>query len=211
MSVFGDVLLPEVCEEAALATLWAWMPTYMANIEREAGVAPGTVARPKSWKIITDWDQVDADRGFPALAVVATGVTDPVRDPDGTYSGWVSLTIGAAAVAKDRYAAHRTASRLLMAALATLLGKPHLPGEDPDGEGVAIAVDWPSGINATETPPGDKRNRSACTAELRFHVVGIATVGAGPVEAVPGDGTDDVAPWPTANDVDIDITVTTRA
>ncbi len=216
MTAFGAFTLLDRIEAAALATLWHWLPTYLSKVEVQAGLTAGDIPRPESWKIIASWDELDTDGAspYPALAVISPGATDLQRNSRMGHDGWANLTVGAAVSAENRRFARITAQRLCVAAWLVLLDKHELRADlgddgwswdedhDPIAEGVRTL-----GPDLTQTPPGDRRNRAACTVDMGFYIPNLVTQDPGPEAPGAADGITPVPDWPTADAVDIDIDI----
>lgn len=53
---YGPIVSDEQIRAAAVQTCEAWMPEYLANLERKNGLAKGAIARPQSYHGGVDWD-----------------------------------------------------------------------------------------------------------------------------------------------------------
>lgn len=98
--IFGDVIDVDLIEQAARATLKAWMPDTLAHQERRRGLAPGTLPRPRSWPTVSDFDPLPHEQ-LPSLVLVSPGTSGgPDRSADTVRATW-RLEVVAAIAGKD--------------------------------------------------------------------------------------------------------------
>lgn len=110
---FGPLLISTDIDDAAIATLQAWLPTYLGQIERERGLR---VPRPRAASYFTALEEEPGemlDRALPAI-VVTTARTDsePSIAGDGTYLADWRLTVSAIVRGPTADLTKRIASRL---------------------------------------------------------------------------------------------------
>lgn len=83
---FGAIKTGTDLRRAALATLQLWMPTYIAEIARQAGLVPPGIpglAAIASWQVVANFDELP-DSNLPCLMVTSPGVAGkPVRHGSG--------------------------------------------------------------------------------------------------------------------------------
>jgi len=94
VSPFGAIKTGTDVRDAFRSTLIAWMPTYLAEVARQAGLVPLTPGQPalapvRSWKVVTDFNSIPDD-AMPAAMVSSTGtVGRPERRAGGiTRATW---------------------------------------------------------------------------------------------------------------------------
>lgn len=92
---FGPLICETDLEMAAATTLVLWLPTYLAQAERERGLTNRTIARPvpRSFAAHIDEDTF-LDERLPAVIIVAAQTADdPVMNMDGLYNATYRLTV----------------------------------------------------------------------------------------------------------------------
>lgn len=128
MSEFGAILDYGQVENAVRDVILAWIDTYLIAVERENDIAPRTITRPRSWKVL-DLLELTPEQNLPAVYVISGGdEEDPRVEAD--RSETAQLSMGVIMVGKDT---NRDSTRVLArrygAALATLIDhKAYLAG-----------------------------------------------------------------------------------
>lgn len=84
---------------AVQSTLEAWLPTYIADAERRAGLAARTIDLPRSWRRLARFDTVAADQ-LPAVFVTSPGIEVVERRGSGEHDA--TWRIAVTAVARGR-------------------------------------------------------------------------------------------------------------
>lgn len=110
MSVFGPVVTGNDVALAVRAWLQYWLPTYLAEAERDSGREPGTLPLPRSWTSAPAFYQFN-DQQLPAAIVVSTGTDEITRRGDGSYGGVFGITAFVLAKGHDRENALELADR----------------------------------------------------------------------------------------------------
>src|SRR4051812_42745433 len=113
MSQFGRIISDDQVEDAVVDTLRKWTPTYLAEVERQRGLAPGYYQRPvdSSFLLHTDFDKWPEEM-LPVVEVISPGVDDdPPRKGAGDYHahfmiGVIGIVSGAGQLESRRFA-HR--------------------------------------------------------------------------------------------------------
>src|SRR3954462_14533195 len=96
LSLFGRLVGAHHVEDAALAVLRYWLPTYLHEVERQSGQTPGALAKPRSYRVSSDVEKMPEDQ-TPAVVIRSPGVADnPQMNGAGIYEA--QFTIEAAAV-----------------------------------------------------------------------------------------------------------------
>lgn len=136
LSPFGDLFILSDLEAAARDTLQKWMPTYLAELDRQhnAPVPHPGIATPAS--VVTH--RLDApwpDENLPRIVVQCPGTTSLERRGDGWYDAWYALTVICVVAAPSLDDTLKLSAFYAAAARAILLQKPTL-------EGVASASRW---------------------------------------------------------------------
>jgi len=190
-SIFGPIITDDQVEEAVLATLRKWLPTYMAEVERQVGLDAGFYELPvaSSYTARTDFDNWPEDM-LPAIVAIGTGIEDdPVKDGYGLMRGKFLIGITGIVTSTDKLSTRRYAARLGGAVRAALVQHASL---DLALGGRVRGVDLVGGRN-NELPTEDERtiwaNRQLFTVEIGEF---LSTVGPDADTPQP-DPTD---PWP---------------
>lgn len=96
-SQFGTLYTYTDAEQDILAHYKLWMDTWLAARERNVGIVPGTIARPRSWIIKRTFTTFPGEESTPLIALISDGFADPTRR-SGTGQHHASLRVGVAAV-----------------------------------------------------------------------------------------------------------------
>lgn len=123
MSLFGLIITDDQVEDAILATLRKWLPTYLSEVERQVGLTAGYYQRPveSSYTARTDFDNWPEDM-IPAIVAITIGLDDePPKDGGGHYRGQFAVGVSAIAESTDRVSTRRFAYRLGAAVRAALV------------------------------------------------------------------------------------------
>jgi hypothetical protein len=115
--------------EAARATLQAHLVDYIAQIERERGLAPRTIAAPKSWDLTLDLRRARDEGNHPRILIECPGLDDdPERGGDGFWRAPWALVVSAVVSARDDESTERLARRYAAAIRECLQRNPTLLG-----------------------------------------------------------------------------------
>lgn len=205
MSIFGRILDDSDIENAIEAVLKRWLPTYLAEVERQHDLTPPFYKRPSSWGIHSEMYKWEED-ALPHILIIATGNNDqPVKDGRGQHRArWY---IGVAAVVSasgetGTLAKQNTrlmANRYAAAIRAILVQKQSLDGAL---DGTVRGIDWVDG-RANDMNPGDERTIWASRQVFTIEVDDVVSKNHGPVEPDPPDDPDAPLPdYPVVPDVD---------
>jgi hypothetical protein len=86
--IFGDVFDVDGLEQAALATLKAWLPSHLAHQETRRGFPQRTIPQPRSWPTVDEFDPEPHEQ-LPSIVLVSPGTTGDIRrGPRGTTATW---------------------------------------------------------------------------------------------------------------------------
>lgn len=185
MTIFGKIVTDDQVEDAVLSILKKWMPTYLAEVERQVGLVAGHYTRPRSWRVRNDIDKLPEDM-LPMIIVVSAGLEDPASK-DGRQSMRAAWAIGVAAIASsiNQDESRRYAYRLGAAIRAALVQHQSLDGALG---GSVTGVRWLDGRN-NELPQPDPGERTIWATRQVFAVdlKNVLTQTGGPVrpDAVP--------------------------
>lgn len=90
---FGTLVVETDVDTAVVATLRKWLPTYIAQVERERNLAVGALARPVAGSYAnTLEDDEFVDHRLPAIIVTTAATNDVERFGDGSYAAmWMTV------------------------------------------------------------------------------------------------------------------------
>jgi hypothetical protein len=111
MSIFKNIQSMGAAEEDWTAHLRTWLPTYLAEVERQNGILEGTYGRPRSWtNSPSNQFDVSMETQWPAILVMIAGTTDtPKKEGDGTFRATLGLGIACLCQARGADMASRMA------------------------------------------------------------------------------------------------------
>lgn len=187
-------------EDAVVDVLKRWLPTYLAEVERQSGLATAFYPRPRSWEVRNEMEKWPEEQ-LPSIIVISTGLAGtPLKEGGGQFR--VPWAIGVAAVvsAKDALSTRRMAYRYAAAIRALLI---HRQSLDQALGGAVRGVNWLDGRN-NEMPVEAGRTIWASRQVFSVDVGGVLTANAGPV--TPADPQPDpnvsYEEWPTIPDLE---------
>lgn len=202
--IFRPIFSADVLEEAVIATLRKWMPTYLQEIELQRGWERGRIQSPRTYGTRNEFSAFP-DEVMPIVVVVSPGLVDSARpDGEGRYIGWWSLGVGVVARANDEENTNRLAKVYAAAVRAILLQKQGL-----DGSWAFGGVEWVD-ENFTEIPNTAERERTIRSAQVIFRVWvdELVTRNAGPAHpAEPDPSTQPGSDWPDVETADVRVNV----
>lgn len=201
---FGTLFGADQLEAAVVTTLETWLPTYLAEVERQRDMTAGEISAPKSYRTIPRFDKFPEDQ-IPAIYVVSPGVfNEPVKRGGGKYQATYSLGV-AAVVESTTPDAVNTLSKLYSSAVVAAIMQHRYLGFP---QGKIEGVDW---VDETFTDIPPLQGRSLASAQNVFVITinDVLTVGAGPLvpdpEVPPIDPVPPPDPLPTVGTVEIDV------
>jgi hypothetical protein len=199
--IFGQILTSDAVEQAVVDTLLLWLPTYLAEMERQTGRDPQSVPMPKSVVRQDDINDMDyTEENIPMLVVSVPGTTEPPRkDGGGRYSTTWICGVGFVVAARDQYTTRRLSRLYIAAARAILVQKQSLGN-------FAEAVYW-VGEEFNDIPKQKKASLAAGQSMFLVVVPDFMQDHGGPMEPVPTpDLPDPVGDWPTVIEADVEVT-----
>lgn len=197
MTVFGSLVSGDEIEEAVVATLQAWVPTYLRELERHFDLDPGALPAPRSYSTVSDRDPARwPEDQIPAVVVMSPGLAgDPVRRGDGSYRLAWSVAIGVVVSASSQAATRKLARRYAAAVRLIVVQHPALGG-------IAAGVDF---TDESYDDLARDRERSLAAGAVTFtvHVDGAADDSTAP--AAPDPDPDD---WPAVETASVTVSPT---
>lgn len=201
MTIFGNIKTAGAVEGAVLGIVQKWLPTYVAELERQTGRAVPSVARPRSYGVTYDLDNWPENQ-LPAILVVAAGTDgEPEEEGGGVFSAWWSVGVSAVLTAPDAVNVKRN-SQLYAAAIRALVVQHRNLG------GFAMTTDWVAEEFA-ESTADQNRSLAITLNSFRVKVRDVVTSYAGPIQ--PDPKPDPNEPYPEWTTVTSTETVANRA
>lgn len=198
-TIFGPIVTGADVEDWIFQVLQRWSCTYLAEVERQHGIEPGSLPDVRAWVPAPSFDFWPEDQ-VPGVLVVSTGTSErPLKSGDGSYRARWQIRLGVIVSAATQAQSHKLAKLYLAAHATILLQRPSL-------EGRANGVDW-LGEEYTQIAFDDIRSIATGEALFTVQVDDVRHADAGPVTpADPRDPcTDPWPPWATATLVDVDV------
>ena len=207
-SAFGRLVGAHHVEDAAIAVLRYWLPTYIHEVERQSGQTPGTLAKPRSYRVSADVEKMPEDQ-TPAIILRSPGVADaPFTNGSGRYQA--QFTLEAAVVVSARGNTDESAEpRALRLARMHVLALRACLIQQADPDGYLFRRDWRDESYGL-LPSIDDRTICVGTTTFQIEVPDVTDANHGPTEPlIPPDETDVMPPvpspeWPIAETVDVE-------
>lgn len=198
MSLYGPMVTGAHVEAAAIETMQLWMPGYLAEAERQAGLDARSLATPRAWKTtnedIDHWPELQ----LPAVVIVSPGIVErPTKDGAGRYTAVFGLAIGVVVNARDQAAANLNAKLYGACVVAMLLHHPSLGG-------FASALDWVD-LSYDDVPADYLSVGAYAAAGFEVTVPDVLHAYSGPTEP-PDDPYEDPGDRPTVATTDLTLT-----
>jgi len=199
VSIFGRIVTGADVEGWCEQLVRRWASTYLAELERQNDLQPGSLPRPRGWAIAPSLDKWPEDQ-LPAVVFESTGVPGPPRKGgDGRYRADWTVRIHVVCSARTWEDSRRLAMRYTAAMRALFVQRPSLDGNANGTTWVVEAYD--------ELAFDDTRSLAAGAAAFIVQVEDVTTANAGPV--TPADPLyPDIDPWPDwplVKEVDVEV------
>jgi hypothetical protein len=103
---FRRILVASTLEQATMDTLVMWLPTYLAEVERQLNLHPSTLPAPQNYTNRNSFDTLAGEQ-IPKIVVLSEGIEGiPVTFGPGQYQAVWRLGVGVATSAKDERTAN---------------------------------------------------------------------------------------------------------
>jgi hypothetical protein len=186
-SIFERIVTGEDVEQWCLETLKLWSGTYISEVERQHGIAAGTLQRMRAWLTGPSFDKWPEDQ-LPAVILQSVGTAErPLRDGEGRYRARWLMQLDCVCSARTQALTHSQSMLYAAAHRALLLQRPSL-------EGRAAGISW-VGDDYTQLPYDDIRTIAAAQGTFEVEVEDVVTTLAGPTTP-DRPLTPDTEPWP---------------
>lgn len=204
--IFGRIWHPGRLEEAVLATLKTWLPTYLnevceqetlfLNSQLEDGddpIPPVKLAQPESWALVSEYDRFPED-SLPAIIVAAPGAEgQPETDGGGIIRTAWRFEVSVTLTADTGRNARRNAQLYLAAIIACLMQRRSL------GESMT-ATDFLD-ADYVDVPTEKRRTQIAAAAAFAAQIDQMVTTRGGPATPTPPDPMPET--WPVVTETQI--------
>lgn len=187
--------------DAALTVLKAWLPSYIAEIERQHDLDPKTLPFPRSYSTRTQTTKWSEDQ-TPAVVMVSPGLAGaPKRDGNGVWRSPWGLGVAVITSGNTQESVIANSSYYGAAVRACLLQRQPLPGVD--GRLHWLDEDY------TEIPEGQSRSLAAARVEFQVLIPHTVDDMAGPLPSAepPVDPYDPPAAWQTVTKTSLNLEV----
>jgi len=179
---FGEMRGPEDVEDAVLAALEKWLPTYLREVERLYSLDKGAIPAVRSYSIVSDYERYPQEQ-LPAVTIEASGLIagSLSKDGGGYYSGKYAVEVSVTTAADEGVAARKMAERYGLAVKGALLQHASLDND-------AMVTDW---VDESVVGENDKRQRRiTCANAFEVELQNVISTRKGPSEPDPdpGDG-----------------------
>jgi phage gp37-like protein len=125
-SAFGPLVAASDMEDAVLAQLQAWLPDYLAEVERTHGLQVGSLPQPRSWVLSSEVERFPEEQ-LPAVMLASPGLTDPpLADGTGIYTARWQLVVAVQVNVRGNRLALRVARLYALALRGALLQQQRL-------------------------------------------------------------------------------------
>lgn len=192
MTIFGNILTKKEVEDSVLEHLQLWLPTYLAEIERQKNLGTDFIAPPVYWS--TTFQQgfdFMGEQKTPAILVMSPGINGkPAREGDGTMRAGFTVGIGAVVSAREQDETNALATYYAAAIRALMVQK--VPAAMSDGA-VWHGSTWED-EGYDDLPGADSRSLASCRLLFTLDFRGVVTTLAGPASPDPLDPSS--TPWP---------------
>lgn len=192
MTVFGNLLTKKEVEDSVLEHLQLWLPTYLAEVERQKALDPGFIATPVFWSN-TPQQSFDflGEQKTPAILVMSPGLAGkPAREGDGTMRASYVIGVGAVVSARSQGETNDLASYYAAAIKGLMVQKvPAAMSAGPVWQGIT----WED-EGYDDLPGADSRSLASCRLLFTLDFRGVVTTLGGPASPDPLDPVS--TPWP---------------
>jgi len=161
MTVFGPINDAGVAEHALLNHLKLWLPTYLAEVDRQRGLVAGATAVPRSWQIVQQFD-LSEEPQMPAVIIESPGPNDtPKKEGDGTVRVTYEMRVISVVAAKDYASTNDLGKRYAGAIMDVVMQKRSL------GDPNVMGTDF-MGYSHVEVPTEERRTKVGIATNLEI-------------------------------------------
>lgn len=175
---FGPMIDGSIVENAVIAHLKKWYSTYLAEVERQAGVDAGTWKRPRAWITTNEFDNFP-EAQLPAVLLICPGLAGkPMKTGGhGKYRAPFSLATAVIVSAATRADAIMLSKKHSLALRAVMVQKASIGG-------FALGCEW---IGEVYDDLGHDSSRSIAVGKSQFiiEVDDVLTQRRGPAASEP--------------------------
>lgn len=201
MSIYGQIITFHQVELAMKNFLQRWLPTYLAEMERQTGRTPGSLPRPVAWSNTTEFTKFP-EENLPLVVIVCPSITGtPVKEGNGSYR--VAYPVGVAVVVKAGGSRPKESVRALAGIYSAAVRAAVLQHRGLDG--FAITTNWID-ERSDDIPVDARRSLGSGQNVFEVEVRDVVSAHMGTSEPdPPADPLEDPGDWPIATDVAFEI------
>ena len=206
-SIFAPIVPTTVIENAIIATIALWGPSYLAEVERQSGLTVGSLERPRAVAAAFDLENW-AEYQSPSVVISCPGVLgEPEKHSQGRYSGWFPFKVGAYVVEQDEPST-RISAQVYQAALEALIAQQGAFGDNGATETIWTARD-------IHLPDITDRTQALAVSDFKVWIQSIVSAADGPLipaeppgpPGTPEPGNEaPYPPWPEVLTTNITVT-----
>lgn len=207
MTIYGRLIGANHVEDAAAAVLRKWFVTYLHEVERQSGIAAGTIATPRSLRISGGVEKMPEDQ-TPTIGVASPGISDAAPLPNGSRQYQAQFLLDLFGVVSAKGTEEGNSPRALRIARLYALALRACIGQQADPDGTLYRRDW---IAEDYDVLDSIDDRTICVCKVRYaiEVPNVLTLDAGPIYPTGPDPETDPLPispeWPIAETADIEV------
>lgn len=187
-SLFGPIVTPWAIEQKTISTLRAWLPEYLAEIERKEGLVNGTIMRPPA--AASYHGGVDTESWFqsdsPQVIVVVKPNGPPVLRGEGGYLQEYTLDVGCLCVETGSGVLGEGPGSEARAVAGYLASAAMLLVQHPSLGGLAEQLHM-TRAPLVSNPEPDRKDIALGTVEFAVWISTIIEEGAGPAQEQPAE------------------------
>ena len=192
MTVFGVLISPHQVREAVNSHLQLWLPSYLAELERQNERDSGSLPPFKSVVNTARLESMPEDQ-LPRLILITPGTIGDFKiDEEDRYQAKFSLALGTVTSATDQAGANKLSELYVLACAAALVQHPKLPELSTSVTLKRFSFD--------EGPREQERSLALAVAYFEIDVGDILAGSEGPTEPDV-----DPADWPEVETVEVEV------
>lgn len=209
-TIYSQVVTLHDVEQAVISQLRTWIPACLAEVERQAGIAPGTIPSPPD-AINSFTGGIDFNTWSPALTPVLITVVQPVGEPEreygnGTYLQTFEIQVATIVQEGDEDTSRAVAQFYGAAVMMALVQHGSLGTFSQTGNQVAlktVLAGYPHTIFPDPSPNARRVVRSEVTVHSLIDQVVTETAGPATPPSLPYQAPGD---WPEVTTVATTVT-----
>lgn len=198
---FGRLMTSDAVASGVQSHLQEWLVPFLAEVERQLGLAARSIAQPASWEIVSSFNKFDGSR-LPSVVIAVDEIKgEPMRNGDASYDAIYPVAVAVVVGGRTPQETERNA----MAYGAAVRGAMLYIFDHQQDLG-AVGVKW-AGETYTEVDATDRRTKGAAMILFDVRVENVARDYRGAVLGIVPPVEPYAAPedWHTADTVATDL------